>query len=111
MDSFDEPSDSGEEWDKTECGDWSCCPALPLGEGPTWVEATTEMRRKVILEKDAPTWEEVIHDSLQKKTEKEDSDWDEDTCIPVESQFEDATTMVQKPAWTPWRIHLQNYCH
>ena len=54
-------------------------PAPPLGEGPTWAEATAEMRRKVILEKDAPTLEEVIHDSPQKKTEKKDSDWDEDT--------------------------------
>ena len=41
-DSFDEPVDSGEEWDKTKCGDWSHCPSLPLGEGPTWAEATME---------------------------------------------------------------------
>ena len=42
MDSCGEPSDSGEEWDKAEHGDWSLCPALPLGEeGPTWAEATT----------------------------------------------------------------------
>ena len=40
-DSCGEPSDSGEEWDKAEHGDWSRCPAPPLGEeGPTWVEAT-----------------------------------------------------------------------
>ena len=32
----------GKEWDKAECGDWSCAvPLLPLGEeGPTWAEAT-----------------------------------------------------------------------
>ena len=90
MDSCGEPSDSEEEWDKAEHSDWSCFPALPLVEGPTWVEVTAEMWRKVILEKDAPTWEEVIHSSPQKKAEKEDSDWDEDTHIPAESQFEDA---------------------
>ena len=42
-DSYVEPSDSGEEWDDTECGNWLHCPTLPLGEeGPTWVEATAE---------------------------------------------------------------------
>ena len=72
------------------------CPALPLGEGPTWAEATAEMWRKVIVEKDAHTWEDVIRSSPQKKnTEKEDSDWDEDTRVPVESQFEDATTVAE----------------
>ena len=56
---------------KTECGDWSCCPPPPLGESPTWAEATAEMRRRVIIEKDSPTWEEVICSSPQKKnTEK-----------------------------------------
>ena len=95
-DSFDEPSDSGEEWDKTKCGDWSCCPALPLGEGPTWAEATAESWRKVILEKDAPTWEEVICNSPQKNTEKEDSDWDEDTHAYLwSSQFEDVVAVAE----------------
>ena len=106
-DSFAEPSDLREQWDKIECGDWSCCPTLPLGEGPTWAEATAEMRRKVIVEKDTPTSEDVIHSSPQKKnTEKEDSDWDEDTHITVESQFEDAAVVVET-----CRNPLQNYCH
>ena len=35
--SFEE-EDSGEEWDKKECDDWSCCPSLPLRVGPTWAE-------------------------------------------------------------------------
>ena len=34
-DSFDKPLDSGEEWDKTERGDWLRCPSLPPGKGPT----------------------------------------------------------------------------
>ena len=54
-DSFGEPSDSGEEWDKTECDNWSCCLPPPLGEGPTWVEATAEVWRRVIIEKESPT--------------------------------------------------------
>ena len=93
MDSFDKPADSGDEWDKTECGDWLRCPSLPLGAGPTWVEATTETWRKIISEKDTPTWEEVHGNSPCKDTEKEDSDWDEDTHVSAESQFEDATTV------------------
>ena len=47
------------------------------------------------MEKEAPTWEEVLCNSPEKETEKEDSDWDEDTRVPVESQFEDAT-MVEE---------------
>ena len=94
-DSCDEPLGSGEEWDKTEHGNWSCCPPLPLGEGPTWVEAMAEAQRKVILEKDAPTWEEVLHNSLHKDTEKEDSNWDKDTHVPVESQFKDTATVAE----------------
>ena len=36
-DSCGEPSDSEEEWDKTERSDWLRCPhSMPLGEGPTW---------------------------------------------------------------------------
>ena len=89
MESYVEPSDSGEEWGKAECSDWSCCPALPLGEeGPTWVEATAEaLQRKII------TWDEVTSDPPQKKvaSDREDSDWDDDTHAPAESQFEDAT--------------------
>ena len=107
-DSFDEPSDSGEEWDKSEHGNWLHCPAPPLGQGPTWAEATAESQRKVILEKDAPTWKEVIHDSLQKT--EEDSDWDEDTRVPAESQFEDATAVAEL-AWTLWRNPLWNHHH
>ena len=41
-DSFDEPSDLREDWDKTEHGNWLHCPSPPLGEGPTWAEATVE---------------------------------------------------------------------
>ena len=38
----------------------------------------------------------MICSSLQKKnTEKEDSDWDEDTHVHVESQFEDAATVME----------------
>ena len=91
-DSFD---DSGEEWDKSECGDWLHCPSPPQREGPNWVEATAEVWRKVILEKDAPTWDDIISSSPQKNTEKEDSDWDKDTCIPTESQFEDAAMAME----------------
>ena len=38
MDSYVEPSDSGEEWDKAKHSDWSCCPAPPLGKKvtPEW---------------------------------------------------------------------------
>ena len=94
MDSFDEPepADSGDEWDKTECGDWSHCPSLPLGKGPTWAETTTELHRKIIWAKDTPTWQEVLGHSPHKDTQKQDSDWDEDPCVSVESQFKDATT-------------------
>ena len=94
-DSFDEPVDLGEEWDKTKCGDWSRCPSPPLGKGPTWAEATMESWRKIIWEKHTPTWEEALGNSPHKDTEKEDSNWDEDTCVSVESQFEDAA-MVEE---------------
>ena len=54
------------------------------------------MWRKVILEKDTSTWEDIISSLPQKKnTEKEDSDWNEDTHMPAESQFEDATVTVK----------------
>ena len=83
MDSWVKPSDSGEEWDKAEHGNWSCCPTLPLGEeGPTWVEATAEAPwRKIITDEQAPTWDEVTSDPPQKKvtSNREDSDWDDDT--------------------------------
>ena len=75
-DSCGEPSDSGEEWYKAEHGHWLHCPAPPLGkEGPTWVEATAPWR-KIIADKQAPTWEEVVGDPLQRKvaSDKEDSD-------------------------------------
>ena len=73
-----------------------CCPPLPLGEGPTWAEATAEACRRVIIDKESPTWEEVIRGSPQKKSsEREDSDWDEDTCVPAESQFEDAAVVAE----------------
>ena len=59
-DNWNEPSDL-EEWDEPECGDWLCCPTLPLGEeGLTWEEVTTEPPQRKII------------------TEKEDSDWDAD---------------------------------
>ena len=75
-DSWVEPSDSGEGWDKAECGNWLCCPTLPLGK-----------------DEQAPTWDEVTRDHPQSKvtSEKEDSDRDDDTSAPAESQFEDAT--------------------
>ena len=66
-DSYGEPSDLGEEWDNTELGDWSHCPAPPWVEIPTWVEATAEVWRRVVIDKESPTWEEVICSSLQKK--------------------------------------------
>ena len=31
-DSFDEPADSEDEWDKTKCGNWSHCSSLPTGQ-------------------------------------------------------------------------------
>ena len=46
-DSLDE-HDSGEEWDKRECGDWWCCPSLPPREGPMWAEATAEHEEKSV---------------------------------------------------------------
>ena len=94
-DSYLEPSDSGEEWDKAKCGDWLCCSAPPLGEeGPTWAEVTAEaLQRKIITDEQALTWDEVTSDPLQEKVTSymEDSDGDDDTHIPIESQFEDAT--------------------
>ena len=61
-----------------------------MGRGHYWAW------RRVIIDKEAPTWEEVTHGSLQKKaSEREDSDWDEDTRTPVESQFEDVSTAVE----------------
>ena len=95
-DSWVEPSDSPEEWDEAEHGDWSCCPTPPLREeGPTWEEVTVEApQRKIITEEEAPTWDEVTGDPPQRKIsyDREDSDWDADTHTPVESQFEDAST-------------------
>ena len=114
-DSCGEPSDSGEEWDKAEHGNWSGCPAPPLGEeGPRWIEATA-LQRKIIADKQAPMWEEVVSDPPQRKviTDKEDSDWDDDTHVPVESQFEDATTTetcmdtTEEPtADSPWEENV-----
>ena len=40
-------------------------------------------------------WEEVVGDPLQRRvTSEKDSDWDDDTCIPAESQFKD-TAMTE----------------
>ena len=95
-DSCGGPSDSGGEWDKTEIGNWSCCPAPTHMEVPTWAEAHAEALRMVVIDKDTPTWEEVTSGSPQRKDhEKEDSDWEEDTHKPVESQFEDATVVAE----------------
>ena len=74
-DSCGKPTNSGEEWDKTETSDWSRCLAPPRVKVPTWAEAHAETRRRVFINKDAATWEEVTSSSLQKKqSEKEDSD-------------------------------------
>lgn len=55
-DSCEEASNSGEEWNNTKVGDWSHCPPPPCVKVPTWAEAHTEMRkRRVIIDKDAPT--------------------------------------------------------
>ena len=45
-----------------------------------------------MTDKKSPTWEEVVGDPLQRKvaSDKEESDWDDDTHVPTESQFEDA---------------------
>ena len=91
-DSFEEPVDLGDEWDKTECGNWLHCPSLPPGKGPTWAEATTESWRKIIWGEDTPLLQEMLSHSLHKDTEKEDSNWDEETHRSAESQFEDAAT-------------------
>ena len=89
-------SDLGEEWDSAEVGDWSCCPDPPCGKVPPWAEAHAEVQRKVVIDKDTPTWEEVVSGPLQRKEpEKEDSDWDEDTHEPVKSQFEDAMVVAE----------------
>ena len=63
---------------------------VPHGQRPLWSHG-----EKIIWEKDAPTWEEVLGNSLHKDTEKEDSDWDEDTHVSVESQFEDAAMATE----------------
>ena len=64
---------------------------------PIWAEAHAEMRRDII-DKDVPTWEKVIGGSLQRKQpEKEDLDWDEDKCEPVESQSEEPKVVENPP--------------
>ena len=111
-DSFDKPVDSGDEWDKTERGDWSCCPSPPLDKGPTWAEATMESQRKIIWGEDTPTWAGNTQITLRcKDREKEDSDWDKDPHESAESQFEDATTVDEMHVWTEWRNPLQKLCH
>ena len=65
-DSWNTPLDC-EEWEESECEDWSHCPTPPLDE-------------------EGLTWEEVTGNPLQRKviTDREDSDWDADTHIPAE---------------------------
>ena len=112
MDSFGELSDSGEKWDKTEHGSWSCCPTLSLGEGPTWAEATAEMQRRVIVEKESPTWEEVICSSLQRKnTEKQKTQIGMRTPVYLWRPSLRMLWQWWKPAWTLWRNPLRTYHH
>ena len=70
--------DSGEEWDKKECGDWSRCPSLPLRVGPTWAEVHAAVQEQEALNKNAPMWEDIISKYGPKNIEEEDSDWDKE---------------------------------
>ena len=51
-DSFEE--DSGEEWDKKECGNWLHCPSPPLRVGPTWAEVHAAVQEQEVLDKNTP---------------------------------------------------------
>ena len=95
LDTDTSEEDSREEWDKKECGDWSCCPTLPLRVGPTWAEVHTTAKERDALEKNAPTWEDLSSKQVPKNTEEQDSDWDKDDCGPAESQFEDAAIVAE----------------
>ena len=90
-DSFDE--DSGEEWDKKECGNWSHCPSPPLRVGPTWAEVHAVAQEQEALDRRTSTWEEIVRKHGPKGTE-EDSDWDKEKQEPAESQFKDATLVA-----------------
>ena len=68
--------DSREEWDKKEHGDWLRCPSLPLRVGPTWAEVHAAVQEQEVLNKNAPTWEDIISKPVPKNIEEEDSDWD-----------------------------------
>ena len=83
-----EEEDSREEWDKKEHGNWSRCPSPPLGVGPTWAEVHAAAQEQV-LEKNTPTWEDIISKHVPRNNEDEDSDWDKQDAGPVESLFED----------------------
>ena len=88
--------DSGEEWDKKKRGNWSHCCSLPLRVGLTWAEVHAVVQEWEVLEKNAPTWEDIISKPQPKKTEEEkDSYWEKDNRGPVEFQFKDAAPMAE----------------
>ena len=93
--------DSGNEWDREECGTWSCCPSLPMKVGPTWAEVHAAAQEQKALEKDTTTWEDIVGKHLPEDIEGEDSDWDEEECRVVESQFEDTAVAVEAETEDP----------
>ena len=64
--------DSGDEWDKTEVGIWSCCPTPTTKVGPTWVEVHTTAQEQEMLKKQDPTWEDIVSRQLPRGMEEED---------------------------------------
>ena len=64
--------DSGDEWDKTEVGVWSCCPTPTTKVGPTWVEVHTTAQEEEMLKKQDPTWEDIVSKQLPGGVEEED---------------------------------------
>ena len=84
MDSV-ECEDSGDEWDKKECGIWSHCPSLPTKVGPTWAEVHTAAQEQEVLDKQTTTWEDIVSKHLPRGMEEEN--WDEEDREPVGCQF------------------------
>ena len=92
-DSFKE--DSRDEWDKKECGNWSCCPSLPIRLGPTWTEVHAVAQECEVLDRGTPTWDEMVSKPMPGSMKEEDSNWDKEDYRPTESQFEDTAMAVE----------------
>ena len=84
--------DSGDKWDKTEVGVFSCCPTLMAKIGPTWAEVHAAAQEEEVAKNQALTWDDIVSKQLPGGAENWDAE--EDSQSTVEPQFED--TIVEE---------------